>query len=329
MTDIARVAGVSQKTVSRVVNDSPHVSPEIRAKVTAAIEQLGFRPNSTARALVSRRSSVIGIVTLGSALYGSTAQVIGVERAAREAGYSTLIVSTLDGSAASVSQALERILDRGVDGVILSEPVHDWHLDPALLGDTPLVSIGSGPEPHANQIVVGYDQAGGAHRGTEHLLALGHRTVWHIAGPSDFPDSSARARGWRDALTAAGAEIPPTLAGDWSSRDGYEAGRVLAANADVTAVFVANDRMAMGVLRAMHEARRDVPGDVSIVGFDDIPEAEFQMVPLTTLRQDFVRTTRRAVTELLNAIENRPIDQHRIEYVPELIIRDSSAPPRS
>ncbi len=327
MTDIARLAGVSQKTVSRVVNNSPQVSEEIRARVNAAIEQLGFRPNMAARALVSRRSQVIGIVTLGSALYGSTAQVIGVERAARAAGYSTLLVSTPDGHAESVSSAIEQIVDRGVDGIILSEPVDDWRLDPALLRDTPLVSIGS-RSLLENQIVVGYDQQGGARRGTEHLLALGHPSVSHIAGPADFPDSFSRLRGWQEALEDAGIRPPRVLHGDWSSRSGYEAGRELAADPRVSAVFVANDRMAIGVLRAMHEAGRRVPEDVSIVGFDDIPEAEFQMIPLTTLRQDYARTTERAVGELLHLIHARERRPQRIEYVPELIVRSSSGPYR-
>lgn len=324
MTDIARVAGVSQKTVSRVVNGSPHVSDEIRSRVNAAIEELGFRPNTAARALVSRRSQVIGIVTLGSALYGSAAQVIGVERAARAAGYSTQLVSTPDGRAESVSSAIQQILDLGVDGLILSEPVDDRRLDPALLRGLPLVSIGS----HAffdSQVVVGYDQRGGARRGTEHLLALGHPSVAHIAGPADFPDSLSRLQGWLDALEAAGIEPPAPLSGDWTARSGYQAGRELAADPDVSAVFVTNDRMAMGVLRALYEAGRRVPQDVSVVGFDDIPEAEFQMVPLTTLRQDYQRSTQRAVAELVRLMTGSESRAERIEYIPELIVRSSTA----
>jgi DNA-binding LacI/PurR family transcriptional regulator len=326
MTDIAREAGVSQKTVSRVVNNEPNVSDEVRARVTAAIASLGFRPNSMARALASQRSSVIGIVTLGSALYGTSAQVIGVERAARAAGYSTLLVSTPVGTLGEIESAIQQLLDRDVDGIILSEPVNDSQLRPELIGSTPLVSIGSGFQLFEQQVVIGYDQVTGARRATEHLLALGHTGVAHIAGPEEFPDSAARMDGWRRTLVEAGLEAPKPRRGDWTARSGYLAGRELAADASVTAVFVANDRMAMGVLRAMSEAGRRIPDDVSIVGFDDIPEAEFQMIPLTTMRQNFERSTERAVKELLLMIEGRPSGEQKIELRPELIVRRSSGP---
>lgn len=325
MTDIAHIAGVSQKTVSRVVNNAPNVSDDVRTRVNMAIRALGFRPNWTARALVSRRSSVIGIVTLGSALYGASAQVFGVERAARAAGYSTLLVSTPDGALGEIEAAIQQLLDRGVDGIVLSEPVSDSHLSPELLGNTPLVSIGSGILPSGQQVAVGYDQATGARRGTEHLLGLGHKTVWHIAGPQDFPESAARTEGWESALTSSGAQVPPVLTGDWTAKSGYVAGRKLASRPEVTAIFVANDRMAMGLLRAISEAGRIVPDDVSIVGFDDIPEAEFQVVPLTTMRQNFEVSTTRAVTELVTMIEGSLVSIHRIELLPELIVRKSTA----
>lgn len=329
MTDIARLAGVSQKTVSRVVNGSPHVSEEVRARVAAVIEEQRFRPNNAARALASRRSNVIGMVTLGSALYGEAANVIGIERAARANGYSTLFVSTPDGRQESVTSALEQIVERGVDGIILSEPVDDWRLDPALLQGIPLVSIGSGYRLLDNQVVIGYDQLGGARRGTEHLIALGHRRIAHIAGPADFPDSAARQLGWEEAITAAQLGPGPLLHGDWTAASGYAAGQILARDRITTAVFVANDRMAIGVQRAMHEAGRAMPDEMSIVGFDDIPEAEFQMIPLTTLRQDLARTTARAVDELIDILRNRRMQGQRINYVPELIVRRSSGPPRN
>lgn len=327
MTDIARVAGVSQKTVSRVVNNAPNVSEEVRNRVNAAIESLGFRPNSTARALVSQRSTVIGIVTLGSALYGATAQVIGVERAARASGYSTLLVSTLGAQHGEIESAIQQLLDRGVDGIVLSEPVNDSYLSPRLLGATPLVSLGSLLRPLGQQVAIGYNQVTGALRATEHLLGLGHATVWHIAGPEDYPDSASRERGWREALESRGAQVPPASRGDWTARSGYLAARGLARNPEVTAIFVANDRMAIGVLRALYEAGRRVPEDVSIVGFDDIPEAEFQMIPLTTMRQNFEESTSRAVHELVTMIEGKPVSNRRIELRPELIVRNSSAAP--
>jgi DNA-binding LacI/PurR family transcriptional regulator len=324
MMDIARIAGVSQKTVSRVVNNSPNVSDEVRARVLAVIESVGFRPNSAARALVNQKSKVIGIVTLGSALYGAAAQVIGVERSARLAGYSTLLVSTNDGTVDQIESAIQQVLDREVDGVILSEPVDDSRINPDLLGHTPIVSLGSGVQPFEQQVVVGYDQFTGGRRATEHLLALGHRTVWHIAGPPDFPASKARANGWQFALEQAGAIAPMTVSGDWTALSGYRAGQRLAKNDEITAIFVANDRMAMGVIRALIEVGKRVPDDVSVVGFDDLPEAEFQVIPLTTMRQDYEKSAQYAVRELVQMMRGLPPSERTIDLQPELIVRQSS-----
>ena len=170
------------------------------------------------------------------------------------------------------------------------------------------------------------DQFAGAAIATRHLLELGHRTVAHIAGPHHYLEAQQRVAGWRATLIAAGAEVRPAPEGDWSPRAGYELGRAL--EPDVTAIFVANDQMALGVLRALHEAGRSVPGDVSVVGFDDVPEAAYLLPPLTTVRQDFDQMGRRSLRLLLETMEPSGDTTPHLEVTPELIVRSSTASPR-
>jgi DNA-binding LacI/PurR family transcriptional regulator len=174
--------------------------------------------------------------------------------------------------------------------------------------------------------VAAIDQFTGARRATVHLLELGHRTVWHIAGPGGWPEAADRVRGWRSALESARAPIPPLLEGDWSARSGHELGLRLVHHPDVTAIFVANDQMALGALRALHEAGRRIPQDVSVVGFDDIPEAPYFTPPLTTVRQDFDEMGRRGLRLLLDTIERPGAPPAHHEVAPELIVRASSGP---
>jgi DNA-binding LacI/PurR family transcriptional regulator len=169
------------------------------------------------------------------------------------------------------------------------------------------------------------DQFAGAASATDHLLALGHRTVHHIAGPQDWPEARQRIAGWRSSLKAAGAEAPPLLRGDWSARSGYDLGHALLRDPSVTAVFVANDQMALGVYRALHESGRRIPEDFSVVGFDDIPEAAYFTPPLTTVRQDFNEVGRRSLHLLLGQVDTGARVQSR-EMVPaELVVRHSTA----
>ncbi|HEY3187522.1 MAG TPA: substrate-binding domain-containing protein, partial [Solirubrobacteraceae bacterium] len=158
---------------------------------------------------------------------------------------------------------------------------------------------------------------------------LGHRTVWHIAGPRDFVEAQQRVDGWRSTLEAAGAELPPILVGDWSPRSGYRVGQQLAEDAEVTAIFVANDQMALGVLRALHERGREIPREVSVVGFDDIPEAQYFTPPLTTVRQDFGEVGRSSLRMLLALMQSSGQPPQRVTIAPELVVRRSTGPPRA
>jgi DNA-binding LacI/PurR family transcriptional regulator len=173
--------------------------------------------------------------------------------------------------------------------------------------------------------VVAIDQRAGARMATEHLLSLGHRTVWHVAGPDDWNEARLRIAGWQETLADAGRRAPEPLSGDWTSRSGYEAGLDLAERADVTAVFVANDQMALGVLRAFHERGIAVPGDRSVVGFDDMPEAEYLVPGLTTVRQDFDAVGRAGLARLMTLIEGGATPRRRRTLIePELVVRASS-----
>jgi DNA-binding LacI/PurR family transcriptional regulator len=327
MYDVARLAGVSHQTVSRVINGSDHVRAETRDRVLAAMEKLDYRPNSMARALVTGRSSTLGVVTFDTTLFGPASTLVGIERAAHAADYFVSIVSLESLDRTALMRAVERLQLLGVDGVLVIAPHVAatgalWDLP----GDLPVVAVEAGPQHGV--AVVAVDQYQGARLATEHLLELGHTRVHHLAGPRDWSEAQQRIEGWRDALDAAGARGAAPLRGDWSPRSGYELGRRMLELPDLTAVFVANDQMALGLLRALHEAGRDVPGDVSLVGFDDIPEAEFFTPPLTTVRQDFNEMGRRSLHLLLAEIEAKTRSSERVTVPAALIERASTAPPR-
>jgi DNA-binding LacI/PurR family transcriptional regulator len=326
MTDVGRLAGVSHQTVSRVINGSRHVSPATRERVLAAMAELGYRPNSIARALATGHSRTLGVVSIDTPLYGPAQTLFGIERAAHAADYFTLIVSLRVLDRAAVTEAVHRLRLQGVAGilVIVAEADAAAALQELEL-DVPLVCVEAGPE-HGLPVVAA-DQVAGARLATRHLLDLGHPTVHHVTGPPGSIESRQRIAGWQATLEQAGATAPPPLTGDWGARSGYHAGRRLAADDDVTAVFAANDQMALGLLRAMHEAGRRIPEDVSIVGFDDIPEAQYLMPPLTTVRQDFGEIGSRALVVLMRAIEafnTQTLPPAGSLVTPELVIRAST-----
>lgn len=323
MADVAAAAGVSHMTVSRVINETGPVRADTRQRVLAAIGQLGYRPNVMARALVTGRSGTLGVVTLDSALYGPASTLYSLENAARDAGFAVSIRSVSKPDKISIPEAVETLRAQAVEGIIVIAPhtpavaalQHTAH-------SVPLVAVGAQPGPTPVPMV-SVDQGAGARLATEHLLSLGHPTVWHVAGPRDWVEANERERGWRATLRAAGADVPRIVRGDWSPRSGYQAGRVLAARDDVSAVFVANDQMALGVLRAFVEAGISVPRDVRVIGFDDIPEAAYFSPPLSTIRQDFGEVGRRAFGTLAAHMAGHS-DVLPEPVAPELILRDST-----
>ncbi|MEU0481375.1 LacI family DNA-binding transcriptional regulator [Streptosporangium sp. NPDC006013] len=322
MEDVAARAGVSAMTVSRVLNTPEKVRPDTRARVLDAVRELGYRPNFAARSLVTGRSGALGVVSFDTTLYGPASTLHGIEQAARTHDYLVTIVNVTTLNRRSIAEAVNRLRFQSVDGVVIVAPHESaadglHHLPP----DLPAVVVGareSLPVP-----VAAVDQAAGAVRATRHLLSLGHNTVWHLSGPEDWIDASARVEGWRSVLTAEGRQIPDPLRGDWSARSGFEAGRQLARDPEVTAIFAANDHMATGVLRALREVGRRVPEDVSVVGFDDVPEAPYLWPPLSTVRQNFTEVGRLAFRLLLERIDGRTATPHRM-IEPELVVREST-----
>lgn len=326
MADVARLAGVSHQTVSRVLNEHPRVRPDTRDRVLRAIAQLGYRRNAMARGLASRRSRVLGVVSFDTILFGPASTLLGIERAARAADYGVSIVTMERVDRASVLSAANILADQGVDGVIIIAPqVSAAAALQSLPSGLAAVAVEAGKDSALPSVAV--DQIAGAQLAVHHLLGLGHRTVWHIAGPSDWLEARDRIEGWRRALAEAGSSVPPVLVGDWSARSGYAAGQALSRQAGVSAVFAGNDQMALGLLRALHERGIQVPDDVSVVGFDDIPEAGFLLPPLTTVRQDFDEVGRRSMALLLDLLETRHGAVATPAVVPPtLVLRQSTAP---
>ena len=325
MSDVAALAGVSHQTVSRVLAGHPNVRPRTRARVLTAVAELGYRPNTAARTLATGRSRTLGVVSMNSTLYGPASTLYSIEAAAKLAGYFVTVASVRSFDRTSLHEATARLLSQAVDGLVIIAPLAsavDALRD--LPTDTPVVAVDG--DPAAHPAVVRVDQVTGARIATEHLLAAGHRTVWHIAGPPDWLDAQGRIAGWQDALRQAHAEVPPLLNGDWSARSGYQAGQVLARMPDVTAVFAANDQMALGLLRALGERCRLVPAEVSVVGFDDIPEAAFYTPPLTTVRQDFDAVGKRSLHMLVEQITAGPSGTGQVLVGTELIVRQSTGP---
>ncbi|MFC9177949.1 MULTISPECIES: LacI family DNA-binding transcriptional regulator [unclassified Streptomyces] len=332
MADVAREAGVSHQTVSRVLSGHPNVRASTREQVTAAIERLGYRRNPAARALVTRRTRTLGVVAVDPTLYGPASTLAGLQEAARDEGYLVSTVTLRNGGHA-LADALDHLAAWGVEGAVVITPQRSSVRALARLAPPfPVVTVEGS---HDLDIPgVSLDQELGARLVTEHLLAAGHGTVWHVAGPEDWLESAARTEGWRAVLEERGIEPPRVLRGDWSPLSGYHAGQELAGltlarrgSPPVTAAFVANDQMALGVLRALREAGIHTPRQVAVAGFDDIPEAGFFPPPLTTVRQDFTAIGRRSIQLLLEHIEGVATGTEHVVVEPQLIVRASTRAP--
>ncbi|ALE94213.1 LacI family transcriptional regulator [Arthrobacter alpinus] len=328
MRDVALAAGVSAQTVSRVLSEHPNVQDSTRRRVLAAVNQLGYRRNNTARALVTGQSKTIGVLTLATNNYSRSSLALGVELGAREAGYAVNSVTSAL-STKALTDAVSRLVHQGVDGIVIAAPL----LGAAdqirqLTARIPTVSTDGSSGVFKD--LVGVDQELAAAIATTHLIDLGHKTVWHVAGPRDWSDAMARLESWRRTLRDAGKDVPPVLHGDWSPESGYRSGLILARMPEVTAILVASDEMAFGVIRALSELGRRIPEDVSVVGIDDIDLAAYANPPLTTIRQSFEDTGRRAVMHLVAQIANPDAESPPDLVAPTLIVRGSTAgPPRS
>ena len=326
MADVAAAAGVSHQTVSRVLNDSAAVKESTRRRVNAAIDELGYHRNLAARALATHRSKTLGVICFDSTLYGPASMLYAIEHASRSAGYYVSVASESTIDSTTLPMALNRLAEQSVEGVVVIAPLSETrHALSGLRRELPVVAVdGTGG---LGLPVVSVDQFDGARQVTRHLIEQGASTVWHVTGAEGWTETDARLAGWRAELTDGGRTIPEPLHGNWSAASGYQAGVALARRADVEAVFVANDQMALGLLRAVAEAGRVVPDDVMVAGFDDVPEAEFYSPPLTTVRQDFATVGRRSVEMLIARIEDsddEPVDDQPILVPAQLVVRQST-----
>jgi DNA-binding LacI/PurR family transcriptional regulator len=328
MADVARVAGVAPMTVSRVANGLSNVEDSTREKVLAAMAALGYRPNTAARALATGRFGMIGVITFTLATYGNSRTIGAIATAAEERGYSVSLLPVHAASQGEVRGAFDRLTKQAVDGVIVI--VEARLLDSSGLSLPPGVPVVVADSGGASQYcVVDSDQTGGARQATSHLLGLGHHNVWHIAGPSTSFSASSRRAGWRATLRSRGIKAPKVLVGDWTNESGYVHGQTLAADPEVTAIFAANDQMALGAMKALHEAGRDIPGDVSIVGFDDMEDADAFWPPLTTIHQRFDEVGRRCVDSLMHEMHHDTGELRKHVVPTELVVRRSTAPPKA
>jgi DNA-binding LacI/PurR family transcriptional regulator len=324
--DVARLAGVSDQTVSRVANGRHNVDAATRDRVLTAMRELGYRPNRAARALRKGAFRSIGVIFFELTSVGSSHTLDAIAAAATSNGYGVNLLPVLQTSQSAVSSAFNLLGEQAVDGVIIL--IAGRELDDAnvqLPDGLPVVVIDSAG--HYDYPIVDNDHTLGARLATEHLLDLGHETVWHIGGPPASFSAARRQDSWRSTLLKRGRKAHPPLIGDWSAESGYELGRQLADQPDVTAVLAANDQMALGLLHALHERDRRVPHDISVIGFDDVAESAHFWPPLTTVRQSFAEVGNRSVAALMNEIQT---GQHRHQSVTvptELVIRSTTAPP--
>lgn len=322
---MARLAGVSGQTVSRVANGVGTVLPETRERVLEAMAKLGYSPNTAARALRYGTFNTIGVIAHKLARTGESRTTEAVVGAARAAGHNVALVDVSTPSSEDVSEALLQLSHQAIDGLVI---IRAELANPERLALPPQLPVVVSDSQFAGRLpTVGADQERGARLAVEHLLGLGHRTVHLVAGPINSIPAQTRLGAWSAALRAHGRPIPAPFAGDWSPQAGYEAGMRIAADPSITAVLCANDEMATGVMMALHRRGVKVPEDVSVVGFDDLPLAAYLWPPLTTVRQDFAEIGRALVATLLDQMSAPHQAPVRTIVPTELIVRESTAGP--
>ncbi len=324
LAEVARAAGVSKMTVSRVLNDRPDVSTETRQRVLAIMEDLDFHPNRYARALKGGRSGVIGLICPATNFYGPTQVLFGVEEAARNANLAVIVATSSSLDSHSLQSAIARLEESSVEAIIIISPlVSSGDALRGLVSAVPTLAIWAPSD--AGVVVTGMDHRTAAATATQHLLDLGHPSVHHISGPLDWTGAEQRMLGWQTTLEAAGIVPPPVLEGDWSAAAGHEAGLQLLRDPSVSAVFTANDQMALGLYRAAFELGRRIPDDLSVVGYDDGPDSPHYTPPLSTVHQDFQMLGARAFHRLNRMMNGETKPEIDPDDTPRLIIRASTA----
>jgi len=326
MAEVAAAAGVSQQTVSRVLNGNPAVSAKTRQKVREAIAALEYRPNLAARALVTGSTNIIGVLVSSTTLSGPSSALLGIEQTARKSGYWVSMAGLQSNTTDEVADVISHFINQGVDGIIAVAQTR-IAVDATLeaVGSMPTVLVTCGEVPN-DVFSVDIDQTDGARQLMTILRGLGHTRIAHVSGPTGDLHASARLNEWRASLPPDADEI--IIEGDWSSGSGYRAAMsMLASGTNPTAIFAGNDRMAFGVLRALNERGLTVPRDISVVGFDDIEGSDCSIPPLTTISQNHSVLGGVAMDLMLEAMDGRPARSVKIPG--QLIVRASTGVPRS
>jgi DNA-binding LacI/PurR family transcriptional regulator len=323
MRDVAKLAAVSHQTVSRVVNTPDLVRPATRERVFAAIAALDYRPLSAARALSTRRSSVIGVVDSGSQVLGQAHLLNSVERAARLSGFSTHVAIVEDEAEDAVRDAFRRLVHSDVEGIVVMGNTDTMVEAAEVAGASVPVAIVSAPRTRHSQVIhVGVDSVAAGSAATQHLIDQGCVRIAHVSGPRHWNDAEGRIEGWRVALEEHDLAPAGLYVGDWSPESGYEAGLRIIAKGATDGIFVGNDHMALGLLWAIHEHCIRAPQDIAVVGFDDLVGAAVFTPPLTTMRQPFEQIGEKCIAQLLTMIEGK--GAHDVTLQASLVVRNSS-----
>jgi LacI family transcriptional regulator len=330
--EIARMTGVSTQTVSRVINKRPDVSPQTREAVEAAIAETGFQPSAVARSLVHRRSQTLGVIVAGLRYFGVAQTLNGITEEAQAAGYGVLLKEIDSSETVDIGPVFDFMIAHQVEGIIVAAPQIGANIATVRgqLPSTspPIVFLKSEPSPTDATIVI--DNRGGARLATEHLLALGRRRIAHLGGPAAWHEAEDREAGWRDAVRAAGVRPGPVASGTWSAESGVMAfEELIARDPRIDAVFVANDQMALGVLRAAGQRGIRIPEDVAVVGFDGLDEGAQFTPSLTTMIQPLRELGELAVREVIAATGDE-LDATAVRtrvLATELVVRESAPAP--
>ena len=332
--EVASAAGVSTQTVSRVINDRPDVSPETRKRVQDIIDQLGYQPSALARSLIRQRSYTLGVVTAGLEYIGPSRTLSGITSAAEGAGYSLLLKELPRFDANNIIPIFQTLLSRHVDGIIWAVPEVgenlNWINKSSLDLNIPMVYITM--KSREKICVVSIDNYLGGQLAMKHLIEQGYQHIGHISGPLDWWEARERKAAWSDGLQEADLPLKEEywVEGNWSSRSGSQAiEKLFRQYPEMDAVFVANDQMALGVVQYACRSGVQVPTNLGVVGFDDLPESEFFWPPLTTVQQDQYNVGEVAVEEVIKIIESgwhehEPVRPKSIMLAPTLVVRESS-----
>jgi DNA-binding LacI/PurR family transcriptional regulator len=321
--DVAKLAGVSHQTVSRALNGNGYIKPETKAKVDAASAELGYRPSQAARALAVSKNNMVGLLVADTGLYGPAGMLNSMEREARRAGYFALSVAIESSAPDTWADGIEHLGRLGIEGLVciaLSPDMLDLAVES--LPGIPVIAVDTAAHPGVK--VIGIDNRGGARLAVEHLISLGHKSILHVSGPQASAEALDRRTAYVDAMLVAGLN-PVVEQGDWSASTGFTIGSEFDfAGTGTSAIFAANDHLALGLQKALKLRGIRVPQDVSLIGFDDIPEAPYFETPLTTIRQDFNQLGEAAMSLLLGELDvNKSAAAEPV--TPRLVIRESTA----